>query len=123
MVVVSERAATERAAPFLATGGGLKVAVILVPKASANRVGGVADGGDGKARLKVSVTAAAEGGKANAALIKLLAKTWRLPKTAFKITAGPASRRKTLFIEGDTEILLENIKRWLEQHPKAATER
>ncbi len=104
----------------MATGGGLKVAVNLAPKASANRVGGVDDGGDGKARLKVSVTAAAEGGKANAALIKLLAKTWRLPKTLFKITAGPRSRRKTLLIEGDAEILLEKVKRWVEKHPKAA---
>jgi hypothetical protein len=66
------------------------------------------------------VSAPAEGGKANAALIRLLAKTWRLPKTAFTITAGPKSRRKTLFIEGEREVFLEKVKRWLEKYPRAA---
>ena len=33
--------------------------------------------------LKAQVTAPAEDGKANAAVIELLAETWRLPKSAF----------------------------------------
>ena len=45
--------------------------------------------------------APAEGGKANAALIKLLAKAWRVPKGAISLVAGASSRTKTLEIEGD----------------------
>ena len=40
--------------------------------------------------LKAQVTAPAEDGKANAAVIELLAETWRLPKSsAGKVTAAP----------------------------------
>ena len=79
--------------------------VRLTPGAAANRIDGVRQEADGTARLKVSVTAAAEDGKANAALIALLAKRWKLPKSAITITAGTTDRRKLLFIEADAEHL------------------
>ncbi len=71
----------------------------LTPKASANRVGPVVLDDSGAAVLKVAVTEIPEGGKANNALIKLLAKSWRLPKTAISLKKGHKDRRKTIFIE------------------------
>ncbi len=72
----------------------------LTPKAAENRIGPVAFDSAGGAVLKVAVTAPPEGGKANKALIKLLAKTWRLPKTSLSVKKGAKNRLKTLLIEG-----------------------
>lgn len=68
----------------------------------------------GGAALKVAVTAAPEGGKANAVLIRVLAKEWGLPKSAMAITGGAASRRKILFITGDPPALMTRLNRWME---------
>lgn len=92
---------------------GVRVAVRLTPKASRNAVQGVAPEADGGAVLKASVTAVPENGKANAALIALLAKAWRLPKGSFTIVAGATDRRKTIHVAGDpdqlTALLREKI--------------
>ena len=52
-------------------------------------------------------------GKANAALVRVLAKEWGLPKSTMAITGGMASRRKTLFIAGDSRDLMTRLKRWM----------
>jgi uncharacterized protein (TIGR00251 family) len=51
--------------------------------------------------LKVAVTAPPSEGKANAALVALLGRSWRLPKSAIEIVGGAADRRKTLLLRGD----------------------
>ena len=51
-------------------------------------------------RLRVRVSAVAERGKANAALIRLLAERLGLPGSALRVTAGKTSARKTLEITG-----------------------
>ncbi len=86
----------------------------VTPKAARSRIEGLGAGADGAAFFKVAVTAAPEGGKANAARIKLLAKQWRLAKTSLAITAGASARRKTLFIRGDGKALVARLERWLE---------
>lgn len=82
----------------------------LTPKASANRIGPVVLDDAGGAVLKVAVTEIPEGGKANKALIKLLAKSWRLPKTAISVKRGHKDRLKTLFIEGPAQELLKRFE-------------
>ena len=62
--------------PFKPVADGVRVAVRLTPKASRNAIAGIADAGQGEAVLKVMVTSVPEAGKANEALIKLLAKEW-----------------------------------------------
>jgi uncharacterized protein YggU (UPF0235/DUF167 family) len=52
------------------------------------------------AYLKVYVTAAPEDGKANAAVISLLAQHLGLPKSSLYITRGHTARRKTILIQG-----------------------
>jgi uncharacterized protein YggU (UPF0235/DUF167 family) len=59
------------------------------------------------------VTAAPEDGKANAALLRLLAKTWRLPRTALAVTGGATSRLKTVTIRGDGQALAGMLNAWL----------
>ena len=49
---------------------------------------------------KVRVAARAEGGKANDALVRLLADTLVLPASQVRIVSGHASRDKTVTLEG-----------------------
>jgi len=91
----------------------VRVRVRLTPRASADRLGGVRAEADGGAALKAAVTAPPEDGKANAALVALLAKAWRVPKSAIRVVAGAADRRKTLLVEGDPVLLLDRMTRAL----------
>jgi uncharacterized protein YggU (UPF0235/DUF167 family) len=65
---------------------------------------------DGRCALKVAVTTIPEGGKANAAVIALLAKSWRVPKSSITIRSGATAQRKILRIEGDGAALMRRIE-------------
>ena len=54
----------------------------------------------GRAVLKIRVSAAAAEGAANAAVIVLLAKALKRPKSAIRITSGETARVKRLQIDG-----------------------
>ena len=96
--------------PIEPVAAGVRIALKVTPKAAR---AGVTTDAAGRAVLKVRVTAAPEGGKANAALIKLLAKAWKLPKGALKVVAGGKDRRKTLLVEGDPAELAPRLTAWL----------
>ena len=95
--------------PFSTVAGGVSLSVCLTPKACANRIGPVVTDTDGGAVLKVAVNQPPVEGKANTALIRLLAKSWGLPKTAISVKKGASGRLKTLFIEGDPERLMKRM--------------
>ena len=99
--------------PFAVSPQGLRVSVRLTPKASRERVEGLAAEADGGVALKVSVTAVPEDGKANAALVKLLAKAWRVPKSSLDIVQGATDRRKVILITGDAEQLRQRLEQWM----------
>ena len=62
--------------------------------------------------MLVKVTAAPADGKANEALIKLLAKELGIPKSTINIKSGQTSRHKVLFIEGEQALLDEKLKKF-----------
>lgn len=95
--------------------GGIAIVVRVSPNSSRARIDGPVTEADGTEMLKVAVTVPPEGGKANAALVKLLAKEWGLPKTTLSITSGAKDRRKTVTIEGDARVLEKKIVDWLGQ--------
>jgi uncharacterized protein (TIGR00251 family) len=99
--------------PFTSCAGGLKVALRLTPKASRDRIVGPAAEADGSVVLKAQVTAIPEDGKANAALLKLLSKAWKIPKSDMDIVLGAADRRKVVFISGDSEDLRHRLDEWM----------
>ena len=74
---------------------GTLLPIRVTPKAGAERLGPVHDG-----RLKVAVTVAPDKGKANAAVLKLLAKALEVPKSNLAITAGETDRAKTILVRG-----------------------
>jgi uncharacterized protein (TIGR00251 family) len=83
--------------PLKASDGGVILQVKATPRAGRNEITGVRSG-----RLLVKVTAPPEDGKANAAIIKLLSKQWKLRASDFNVVAGAGSREKVLFIRGAT---------------------
>jgi len=73
------------------------IAVWASPGARRSEVVGVADG-----RLRLRLAAPAHEGKANAELVRFLAKTLDLPKGAVTVGAGASSRRKLVRVSGLT---------------------
>lgn len=67
---------------------GAQIAVRVTPKAARNRI--VLDDG----QLRIYVTVVPEGGKANDAVLKLLAKALGLPKSGITLLRGATSRDK-----------------------------
>lgn len=84
--------------------GGVRVFLRVTPNASKNEVIGEWRGEDGRGesdiRLGVKVTAPPDKGKANAAVIKLLAKQFGVAKAAVSIVSGETARLKTVEIIG-----------------------
>jgi uncharacterized protein len=66
--------------------------------------------------LKAAVTAPPEDGKANDAVIALLAEAWRLPKSTMTVIKGATARGKTLAIAGDAAALAARVKEWVRGH-------
>jgi uncharacterized protein (TIGR00251 family) len=88
------------------TGTGVTVELRAQPRARRTALECVAGA------LKAQVTAPAEDGKANAAVVELLADTWRLPKSAFAVTRGATSRDKLISIAGEPALLAARITDW-----------
>jgi uncharacterized protein len=105
------------ALPFAAAAAGVRLAVRLTPKASAARIIGLIEDGTGGVALKVAVTAAPEAGKANEALLALLAKTLGLKRRDLTLALGATDRRKLVDIQGDPVALArrleEGLRPWL----------
>lgn len=92
-----------------AVDGGLRLEVRLQPGAGAERIEGLETQADGTVVVKVRVTAPPEDGKANAALIKLLAKRWKLPKSSIALLTGERARRKSLLLRGPSDALAARL--------------
>jgi len=103
--------------PLVTDRDGARLAVHLTPRAGRAGIQAVTRDAAGRAWLKVAVTAAPEAGKANAALIALLARAWRLPKGAFSIAAGVTDRRKILHVRAGAQAL-ETVTRALDRVPR-----
>ena len=88
------------------TGMGVTVEVRAQPRARRTALS-CADGA-----LKAQVTVPAEDGRANAAVIELLAAAWKLPKSAFAVVRGATSRDKVLSIAGEPQLLAAKIMEW-----------
>jgi hypothetical protein len=96
---------------YSVAGDGLRLRLKVKPQARRNAIDGVVPDIDGEA-LSVSVTAAPEDGKANAAVLALLAKTWGLPGSSFAVVQGATARRKLVRLTGDASTLAATIETW-----------
>ena len=89
---------------------GIALWLRLSPKGGRDAVEGVEILSDGRRVLKARVRAAPENGKANAALIDLLASWLRAPKSAISIRSGETARIKQIFIAGAPAAYLDALQ-------------
>jgi uncharacterized protein YggU (UPF0235/DUF167 family) len=89
------------AEPWQAHPNGVEVRLRVTPRGGRDAVDGVETLSDGRRILKVRVRVAPEGGAANEAVRRLLARTLRCPASAVSLEAGVAARFKTFRIDGD----------------------
>jgi uncharacterized protein (TIGR00251 family) len=82
-----------------------RIVVRLTPRGGRDAIDGWAEDANGKRHLKVRVSPPPEDGKANTALIALLAKFLDIPKSSIRLAAGETSRLKTIEIVGDRATL------------------
>lgn len=80
----------------------------LTPRGGRNRIEGWIETA-GERLLKVRVAAPPVDGAANAALVDLLAKALRLPKSAVAIASGETSRTKTIEFADDSAAIAERL--------------
>jgi uncharacterized protein len=80
----------------------------LTPKSSRDEIAGVEDHA-GERVLKARVRAVPEGGRANAALERLIADWLGVPPTTVTVVQGGKSRLKRVAVAGDPETLAELI--------------
>jgi uncharacterized protein len=86
------------------------VVIRLSPRASSDRLRGIAAAtAKGGRAIKVSVTAPAQDGRANEALLRLLSQVWRIPRRDLSVAAGAGSRSKIVRVAGDSHELLTKL--------------
>jgi uncharacterized protein (TIGR00251 family) len=98
--------------PFVEAPDGVRVHIRVMPRARTARIYGLQQDADGRARLQLAVTEPADDGRANAAVLVMLAREWQLPKSTLAIAAGGANRRKTIRITGDPRTLMTSLLSW-----------
>ena len=103
-------------------GAGARVSLRVIPRAPSDGVRGIEVDGAGRQHLVVRVSAPPEAGKANAAVIRLLARRWRLPQGDLEVMSGAGARRKILQIRGAPEGLIARIEA-IEETAKAGVGR
>jgi uncharacterized protein YggU (UPF0235/DUF167 family) len=87
--------------------GGLRLLVRVTPKSSCDVLEGIERLADGTAVLKARVRASPHDGKANAAVLTLVARRFEVALRSVQVTSGVASRLKKVDIDGDADRLAD----------------
>jgi uncharacterized protein YggU (UPF0235/DUF167 family) len=98
-------------APWRATLDGIVVACRLTPKGGRDAIDGVATLSDGARVLLARVRAVPENGKANDALLRLIADKAGVPASKARLVAGAKSRLKQVAVTGDPAALIAKLER------------
>ncbi|MET3927762.1 DUF167 family protein [Devosia sp. 2618] len=85
---------------------GLSLFVRVTPNAGRDVIEGVETRDDGTAVLRLRVKAVPDKGKANAAVVALLAKALGVPKSAVSVVSGETARLKTIAIVGEPDLTI-----------------
>ena len=94
---------------FRRSEAGLFLYLRVTPNAGRDAIDGAETRDDGQAVLRVRVSAVPDKGKANAAVIALLAKALGVPKSTISLVSGETSRMKVLAIAGEPNALADRI--------------
>ena len=83
----------------------IRLTIRLTPSGGRDAIEGIETDAAGTRYLKARVRAVPEDGKANKALIELVAKRFGVPKSAVSVISGETARKKILRIDGNPEDL------------------
>lgn len=83
---------------------GVTLRLRVTPNAGCDVIEGYGALADGTEVLRIRVAAVPDKGKANAAVIALLAKALHLPRSAITLVAGDTARLKTVRIDGPADL-------------------
>jgi len=64
--------------------------------------------------VKIAVAEAAQDGKANAAIVDLLARALKVSRSQIEVASGHTSRSKRVFLSGDVAVLRKKLEFWLD---------
>lgn len=96
--------------PFRVEGDCVLIRLRATPNASKGEISGLWRGPEGETRLVVRVSAPPDKGRANKAVLKLVAKTLGLPKSAVSLTGGERDRAKTVAAAGDLAEIVARLE-------------
>lgn len=94
------------------------MAVRVQPRSRPERLEGFTADAAGAVRLKARIGAAPEDGKANEALLKLLADAWDVPKSRLSLLAGAKDRNKIVLVAGEPAEMMKMLQAWAEREAK-----
>ncbi len=100
------------AGPVRPVADGVQVSLRVTPRGGRDAVRGLAVDAEGRPVVRLTVTAVPEDGRANAAVVALLARTWRVPKSSLTVVAGATDRSKVLHVAGDPADLAARLDEW-----------
>jgi uncharacterized protein YggU (UPF0235/DUF167 family) len=96
--------------PWRRAQGGLRLDVRLTPRSSTDRLEGLQALSDGRQVLAARVRAAPENGRANDALLRLLARELGVPASACDLASGGKGRIKSVSLAGDPDALERRLE-------------
>ena len=85
--------------------------VRVTPNASQDEISGIVQSGEAEFRLAIKVRAVPDKGKANKAVIALLAHQLGIAKSDISLIHGTTSRLKTLRIEAPAQAVISELGR------------
>lgn len=96
--------------PYTKADDHVRLSVRLTPSGGRDAFDGVETAADGTYWLKARVSAPPEDGKANKALVQLLARALKVPKSGIDFISGETVRKKILRIDGDPEDVIRRLE-------------
>ncbi len=98
-------------APLKTDSEDIRFAVRLTPRRGRDALEGWQTDSAGREFLKARVRAPADEGKANAALVELLAKWLDVPRTSIAIMRGKKARLKIIGVQGNPKYLIGRMEK------------
>ena len=93
--------------------GAIQFAVRVSPRASRQAVEGVAVEADGAKLLQIAVSAPPEDGKANEAVLAVLARSIGIARSRLSLVSGLSARRKVVRLVDADASLLTRLNEWV----------
>ncbi|MFQ5470585.1 MAG: DUF167 family protein [Gammaproteobacteria bacterium] len=81
------------------SGKDILLNLVITPRASKDEIVGIQNG-----RLKIRITSPPTDGKANAHLVKFLAREFHVPKSSIDVISGQTNRKKRILIRNPGQV-------------------